>query len=71
MSKGDRKAARIAQRAQREGAQNKPYGSFKLEGAAEARSVGIIVSPLYAGRLVAHLQRGGSRKGLRSFSSEI
>ena len=38
MSKGDRKAARIAQRAQREGAQNKPYGSFKLEGAAAHES---------------------------------
>ncbi|BEV14972.1 hypothetical protein HBDW_17600 [Herbaspirillum sp. DW155] len=32
MSKGDRKAARIAQRAQQEGAQGKPYGSFEPDG---------------------------------------
>lgn len=34
MSKGDRKAARIAQRAQQEGAQGKPYGSFEPDGPA-------------------------------------
>ena len=34
MSKGDRKAARIAQRAQQEGAQSKPYGSFEPDGPA-------------------------------------
>ncbi|BEV14971.1 hypothetical protein HBDW_17590 [Herbaspirillum sp. DW155] len=38
MSKGDRKAARIAQRAQQEGAQGKPYGSFEPDGAAAHES---------------------------------
>ncbi|UWE18456.1 DUF6708 domain-containing protein [Herbaspirillum huttiense] len=38
MSKGDRKAARIAQRAQQEGAQGKPYGSFEPDGPAAHES---------------------------------
>lgn len=38
MSKGDRKAARIAQRAQQEGAQGKPYGSFEPGGPAANES---------------------------------
>ncbi|WP_044528299.1 DUF6708 domain-containing protein [Herbaspirillum sp. B65] len=38
MSKGDRKAARIAQRAQQEGAQGKPYGSFEPDGPAANES---------------------------------
>ncbi|RAM66264.1 hypothetical protein RB25_01070 [Herbaspirillum rubrisubalbicans] len=38
MSKGDRKAARIAQRAQQEGAQGKPYGSFKPDRPAAHES---------------------------------
>ncbi|MDR9834187.1 DUF6708 domain-containing protein [Herbaspirillum huttiense] len=38
MSKGDRKAARIAERAQQEGAQGKPYGSFEPDGPAAHES---------------------------------
>ncbi|BEV14973.1 hypothetical protein HBDW_17610 [Herbaspirillum sp. DW155] len=38
MSKGDRKAVRIAQCAQQEGAQGKPYGSFKPDGSAAHES---------------------------------
>jgi hypothetical protein len=37
-SKGDRKAARIAQRVQQEGAQGKPYGSFEPDGPASNES---------------------------------